>query len=538
VVSDPDSRKQFNLVVVIVLLCAVAFRAVLLLGDAFPFNADEAIVGLMADHILAGEWPVFFYGQAYMGSLDATLVAGLFALFGRAVVWIRVLQSFLYLGVIVTSMILAHRATGSPRATLGTGLLLAFPTVNATLYTTVSLGGYSEALLIGNLLLLLAFRWMDTDDLAWKSVALWGFLAGVGLWAFGLTVIYVLPTAILLGWKLRHLPHGSYRLGKLAVGVLCLLLGLSPLIVWGLNHSPQLLLDEFLGAAIRDPTQDSGLRGILNHGINLLLFGPTVILGLRAPWSTQWLAPVLSIFPLAFWSLLPASLFVKLRRRSRLSGYSLLLLGVMAADLVGFLVTPFGNDPSGRYFLPLYPLLAVAAGMVLSFAPSGRRQQQWVTVLLSGTLIFTFWTNLYSGLIADEKLTTQFDAVSRINHRYDQELIKFLIQQGEYTGYSNYWVAYPIAFQSEERLIYIPGLPYHPDLRHTQRDNRYQPYAQIVDESDRWAYITTHNPALDEWLRQALRQQGAAWEETWIGDYHIYYHVQPPLRLDALGSFD
>jgi hypothetical protein len=36
-----------------------------------PFNSDEAIVGLMARHMLQGERPLFFYGQAYLGSLDA-----------------------------------------------------------------------------------------------------------------------------------------------------------------------------------------------------------------------------------------------------------------------------------------------------------------------------------------------------------------------------------------------------------------------------------------------------------------------------------
>jgi hypothetical protein len=314
--------------------------------------------------------------------------------------------------------------------------------------------------------------------------------------------------------------------------------GLSPLIIWGLNHSPQLLVDEFLGAAIRGADQGSGLGGVVGHVVNFILFGPTVILGFRAPWSTQWLAPVLSVLPLAFWSLIPASLVMKIRKRSPLSRYSWLLAGVMVANLGGFLLTPFGNDPSGRYFLPLYPLLAIGAGLVLSSADFVGRQRRFVVLLLSGTLIFNVWTNVYTGFMADEKITTQFDAVTRIDRSYDQALIDFLILQGEYTGYTNYWVAYPLAFQSEERLIYVPGLPYHPDLRYTQRDNRYQPYADRVNESFQWAYITSHNPALDEWLRQVLRRYGATWDETWIGDYHIYYRVTPPIQLDSLGGFD
>ena len=56
------------------LLINVALKAALLYADVVPFNADEAVVALMGRHILQGERPVFFYGQAYLGSLDAWLV--------------------------------------------------------------------------------------------------------------------------------------------------------------------------------------------------------------------------------------------------------------------------------------------------------------------------------------------------------------------------------------------------------------------------------------------------------------------------------
>ncbi len=51
----------------------------------------------MARHILGGERPIFFYGQAYMGSLDAWLVAAGFWFFGQQVWVIRFVQILLYL---------------------------------------------------------------------------------------------------------------------------------------------------------------------------------------------------------------------------------------------------------------------------------------------------------------------------------------------------------------------------------------------------------------------------------------------------------
>ena len=43
----------------------------------------------MARHILLGARPAFFYGQAYMGSLDAFLAAAAFAIFGQQA-WVGV----------------------------------------------------------------------------------------------------------------------------------------------------------------------------------------------------------------------------------------------------------------------------------------------------------------------------------------------------------------------------------------------------------------------------------------------------------------
>ena len=49
----------------------------------FIIDGDEAIVGLMAKHILErGELPVFYYGQHYMGSLESILASTSFAVFG------------------------------------------------------------------------------------------------------------------------------------------------------------------------------------------------------------------------------------------------------------------------------------------------------------------------------------------------------------------------------------------------------------------------------------------------------------------------
>ncbi|MEK6221320.1 MAG: hypothetical protein N2D54_03645, partial [Chloroflexota bacterium] len=89
--------RKNKLIIISALLVAALFKIWLINKQSIPFNADEAIVGLMARHILQGQRPVFFYGQAYMGSLDAWLVAAAFKLLGESLNAIRYVQILLYL---------------------------------------------------------------------------------------------------------------------------------------------------------------------------------------------------------------------------------------------------------------------------------------------------------------------------------------------------------------------------------------------------------------------------------------------------------
>jgi len=125
--------------------------------------------------------------------------------------------------------------------------------------------------------------------------------------------------------------------------------------------------------------------------------------------------------------------------------------------------------------------------------------------------------------------------VTQIDQRTMPDLIHFLQEHGETRGYTNYWVAYPLAFLSGEELIYVPQLPYHLDLRYTLRDDRYPSYDEVVSQSARIAYITTRHAQLDEKLRERFAQQGLAWQEADIGDFHVFFDLSHPVRPQEIG---
>lgn len=520
--------------VVLALGAAAVLKAFLLGAERVPFNADEAIVALMARHILQGARPLFFYGQAYLGSLDAWLLAGGFAIFGQKVWVIRLVQGLLYLGTIWTTAKVGEKIF-SRRVGILAAWLLAIPAVNVTLYTTATLGGYGEALLIGNLVLLLVLGMVDVGRIA--NLASWfgfGWLVGFGLWVFGLTLIFSVPAGLFLLWHLSALrlrkasTQGPQQISTwlkpiLGAGI-GFLLGAFPYWLGAFQLGGDRVVAELGGSAIAGVAGGGWLEQVGQHVVSLILLGTSVIFGIRPPWEVRWLGLPFVPFILMFWGWVLVGIF-----RMRKTAEQGLLIGVMLMLVAGFVLTPFGADPSGRYFLPLaVPLALFGAAAVMGIKnPRGR----WALILL------VLGYHLIGTVQAVSKnppgITTQFDAVTWLDKSYDDELIAFLQEHGETRGYTNYWVAYPLAFLSNEALIFVPELPYHLDFRHTTRDNRYAPYNDLVEQAERVAYITTPttNPyPLDDRLRAGFADLGVSWDETEIGNYHVFYNLSRPVR--------
>ncbi len=521
-----------------VLLLAAAWKILFFYWPVMPFNSDEAIVALMARHIFQGERLVFFYGQAYMGSLDAYLVAGGFWLFGEHIWVIRLVQAILYLGTIFTTIRIGEKAFRSIPIGVLAGALLAVPTVNLTLYTTVSLGGYGEALLLGNLILLVTLELIQKiqdrgETIPWLVIVAWGILAGCGLWANGLTLVYSAPTGLYLLWSIWKAQ--KTRILKFLILVISgFLIGAMPWWLYALAHGPQLLIQELFGTAVAvEKTSFLARTGL--HLISFLLLGSSAIFGFRPPWSVRWLALPLIPFVLVFWISVLWFVFQKEHQKSQERSAFVILNGVMLTLIAGFLFTPFGADPSGRYFLPLaIPLALFAAKFIVNIS-----KYTWqIGILLLLILGYQLAGTMQCAIDFPPGLTTQFYEPTIIDHRADSELIAFLRDQGETRGYSNYWVTYPLAFSSNEDLIFIPRLPYHLDLRYTPRDDRYSPYTLAVDQSQRVAYITTRNPELDALLREQFSRLGVNWQEKKIGDYQIYYHLSRVVRPREVGLGD
>jgi hypothetical protein len=464
--------------------------------------------------------------------LDAFLVAGAFQIFGDQVSTIRIVQVVLYAITTFFTVLISYRVVHSTRAALLTGLLMAIPTVNVTLYTTVSLGGYGETLMIGTFLLLISISMAQSQSPSRRDLAVLGFLAGIAFWAFGLSLVFILPAVVIAVQKTVLERDKARQIGDVGILAIFSFLGGIPWLIGAVQMGFPTLVREMLGSAISG-TGGVGWLRVVENLRNLIVFGLSVTFGLRPPWSTEPLLRFFLPIVLFFWMGVIGVAIYRLRIRDESLHERRLLLAVGLLLIAGFVLSPFGADPSGRYFVPLMVPLAILAGE--SFEWIAKRIHWGVpSGVLVLVVLFNLWGTMLAATTEDVGLTTQFDPVTRIDHDDDEALMSFLFEVGEVRGYSNYWVSYPLAFQSDERLIYVPRLPYHQDFRYTTRDDRYHPYAEIVEKSDRVAYITTNHPELDQRLREGFEELEISWLEKRIGGYQIFYHLSERVEPQRL----
>lgn len=529
---------KLHRVQILVLVIALVWKAVWLLLERFPFNSDEAVVGLMARHILLGEKPLFFYGQYYMGSLDAYLIAAGFLLFGAKIWVIRAIQIILYLATILLVTEIAKKIFQNELITLIVGFLLAIPTVNVHLYTTVSLGGYGEALFLGSLII---YLWITIEPLTRSNqsqkekiilgISLIGFLIGLGIWVNALTLVFGIPVIfVFMATVFRNHKWKSIVL-SVSFFSIAFLIGMFPFWIAAAKSGLPIFIQEMLGSAI-SVEKANWLGKIAAHFRNFILLGIPVIFGIRPPWTVIWLIWPLIPVVLSIWFSSINKIRWLLSDQKENKPHIWLLIGMVITLFLGFVFTSFGADPSGRYFIPLEIPFAILFSAIIVLRVKNLKIR-WI--MISILFFYNFLSTIQCGINKNPGFTTQFYEPSVIDHSYDQKLIQFLHDNNATRGYTNYWVSYPLAFESNEQIVFVPSLPYHLDLTYTERDNRYEPYNEIVKKSDSAAYITTRNPELDKKIRQAFQIKEIQWSEAMIGDYHIYYHIDKKVSPIDLG---
>src|SRR6266480_2292856 len=212
--KDSITQQPSYLPLLFCLLIAIVVRAFIVIHTQGFIDGDEALVGIQAEHILRGELPIYFYNQPYMGSLEAYIIAGIFAIVGPSVWALRAEPILLSLIVVWLTWKLASALADTARLPLHAkqwfktiaAFLAAIPPLYDTVLQLRTLGGYVEIFIF--MLLLMQFALKLTNrraagasrrELAWRWASI-GFIVGLGLWVNPLIFYAIFAAAIWIAW--------------------------------------------------------------------------------------------------------------------------------------------------------------------------------------------------------------------------------------------------------------------------------------------------------------------------------------------------
>ncbi|HYT28892.1 MAG TPA: hypothetical protein VEL72_07725 [Ktedonobacteraceae bacterium] len=273
ILSETQHKLWYRRLLSPVWLCLIAallLRLFLIIHTHGMIDGDEALIGIQAERILQGHFPVYFYGIPYFGSLEAYLASILFAIFGSSPWTLRTEATLVSLVLVWLTWrlasCLADAAHLPPSAktcfTLVAALTAAIPPLYDGLVELRTWGGYIETYVFMILLLLSALRltqrWHEGTSqrelgLRWAGI---GLIVGLGTWVYPLIVSAILAAAlwivldrIITFVRVRRDLAANARRASIALrralqpllpiwtAIPASLLGASPAIAWGIKHS-------------------------------------------------------------------------------------------------------------------------------------------------------------------------------------------------------------------------------------------------------------------------------------------------------------
>jgi Dolichyl-phosphate-mannose-protein mannosyltransferase len=503
-------RREFTLGLVALLLLGLVVRLAIIFSPLGELDGDEAVVGLMARHIaFLGERPVFYYGQPYLGSLEAFSVAPFFVLFDSNTLALKLVPTAYSLGFLVLSGLLARRLFGTGPA-LATVAYLALPPSMWAVWSTKARGGYAELLFLGEALLLATLALGDSTSR--RLALLWGLLAGLAFWTHLLAIVYLLPAAAYLLLRRR----AAWRPAELALLAGGAVLGMLPLLLHNvLSGYPTLM------ALLQPP--DIPLDPAAQF-VRFFRVGIPVLAGLgqpttsdvlfdqdwpRRPAGQAWVALLLIVVLAAGLAMHVRSVRELVRGKPTDSGPALLLLLALVVPPV-VAVTRFGffvSEP--RYALPLYAAVPLLAAALWRFARGP---------LLAGAAVAAVLAlNVWSMLSTDVRLWRPQDALdSTVATR--AELVRSVTSEDRHQLYTDYWIGYPIMFETRETVLaYVISGGY----------NRYLPPADNVQRTPNPAWVFTPGSEAERAFLDQLRSVGGQARVSDIAAYRVYTDVQP-----------
>ncbi len=480
----------------VIIAFAAVLRVVLLFMGWPPTDSDEGTMGLMARHIAYnGDHPYVFYGQSYMGTIEAYTASVFFHLFGSSLFSLRLGVVLLFTLFLIT-MYLFSSLLYSKKVALVVLAILSVGSIYTLTRETLATGGSTQTLLFGALAFLLStwfsFTYQRNASLRTKLFRFggyfcWGVVLGLGFWSdmivlpfFGGAVLLL----IIFCWR--------ELLVSWVGAVAGFVLGAYPVLKYSITSSGTVqgilntLFGLFQGSTVQAPhtihQAIHGIKGTLLISVptatgypfcpvmeQAALSDNTVQTPLCTLGHVTWGLGYFTLFALS--ALFSLSVLWRLRQQGRLtmrvvdtrqeivrSVAQLLLLVsaflAIAAYSVSYAPVAWPGYHA-RYLIGLLIITPVIVAPLWNIASGVKRltfPTPWLNSLGTNGSRAVLTIILLTSVLGTIMLFTEVSSVQATSQR-QHNLINHLLANGHTHFYTEYWTCNKIAFVSNERVI-------------------------------------------------------------------------------------
>lgn len=505
-------KKELYIYFGIVLLFLI-MRLPLLFSYGMYVSGDEAVVGIMAKHIMEGkQGSLFFYNQAYGGghSIEAYIAAFLFSLFGVKGFLLKSIPLFFSLLVVLFSYYFLNNYFKKKIALISSALLLFF---GAFLEPSFTANGYLETMFFCLISMFLFFRIFFDGKKDYKTLVLFGLVLGIAYWSFE-TSLFFLVTYLVFFFirdKLFFLKKDFliwfFSFLAASLPMLIMLVNNKFLNFRDISQNNNILINFFINFKNLFATELPYFHGINNiHNFGEVFVTNWVVYGLA----------LISFFGLVYLNRNGLRLMFLLKKKNhritKIKKETIFIIFIVIYILFYCFSAFAGVAP--RYFVPLMPYCIFLIAIFL--VRSNKKHIYFIFLILLLIIGVSDSLRLYQkGYVTDGIINTGYATSSKI--------IDFLKKEDINNVYTTYFLKWRIIFESNEDII--ASCNYLCPCRY-----RYAPYEEDVEKADNFAYVFHNSSVFNKIFKEAFDRYNSTYKIKKIDDKIVFYGFSKPLR--------
>lgn len=449
----------------LILMIACNLYGAILATSQSHVDGDEAVIGMMARHIVdRGERPIFLYGQAYGGgcAIEAYLATIPFALFGASSIPLKLVALAISLATLIVTYLFCI-SFWDKRMALVTASILAVASPLVEWHTKMR-GGYAAMMLL-SVVALWVFMAISRKDTA---RGIWFFFFGtiIGFGLYNKELMLPIILAIILSSGIRR--DLFWKPKSAALLLLGGVLGAAPLVYYNLANNFENVRYLFSIGSGDGEGRHAGLVPVLFQFLPKFFHPRNVDGYIDVMPLRSWIEYALFAVLAAVSALACRSAFVEMakgwlpgRRKSdkrrTVAPEAVLLL--TAAIILVMCAMSYETVQTPRYFVALFPGLAILAGGAITRMWGMTSRGRKVLAATSLAIIIAIGTVSHASYIRppmvsdDVALPDGRIVVRRTSPKILDEIIEFVDQEGVSHVYATYFLQWRIIFESGERII-------------------------------------------------------------------------------------